>query len=610
MWGNMKIFNNRWAGVIKSGLLLLSSKDQKKLVVLIVFQIFLSFLDLVAIFILGIVSYLAISGVGVVPASNKILFLLKTSGLEGVAFQKQVLILATFGVTLFIFKSIITNLLSKKISTFLATRSARASNALLSKYLNQSSYKIIHSNKSDSIYALSEGVDLLLTKNLTLFVSFFSDLFLVFIVGVGLFIFDPIFTLGIFIYFIIIGVFLYKYQAKVSFNYGFTLSKTRSAISDKIFEIHENYREIKSRGADKTYKDQLSRLRKIQAITIAKMSFFQLQSKYIFEASIVLGALSFSVLQFIFKDIGHAVTSLAIFLTAGTRLAPTIMRIQSNLVQLNGISGNSISTTSISEIESLHGLNFLSHLENHTPDTSLVLRNISFKYPESLINTLENINIEIKSNSFVAITGPTGSGKSTLLDLCLGFLLPDSGEVKLFGHNPAQFVADNPGVISIIPQRVNLIKGSIKENIILGFESLHKSDNFIWDLLKKVQLFDFVDSLPNKLNSTIGEFGSKISGGQRQRIGIARALYTQPKIIGFDEATSSLDAETEQNISDMLIELKGSFTMLTIAHRLSSVMKSDLLIYLENGRILASGSFNEVRNKVQNFDKQANLMGL
>jgi ABC-type multidrug transport system fused ATPase/permease subunit len=129
-------------------------------------------------------------------------------------------------------------------------------------------------------------------------------------------------------------------------------------------------------------------------------------------------------------------------------------------------------------------------------------------------------------------------------------------------------------------------------------------------LLKKVQLFDFVDSLPNKLNSTIGEFGSKISGGQRQRIGIARALYTQPKIIGFDEATSSLDAETEQNISDMLIELKGSFTMLTIAHRLSSVMKSDLLIYLENGRILASGSFNEVRNNVQNFDKQANLMGL
>ncbi|MEN9656294.1 MAG: hypothetical protein RL311_1265, partial [Bacteroidota bacterium] len=326
MWGNMKIFNNRWAGVIKSGLLLLSSKDQKKLVVLIVFQIFLSFLDLVAIFILGIVSYLAISGVGVVPASNKILFLLKTSGLEGVAFQKQVLILATVGVTLFIFKSIITNLLSKKISTFLATRSASASNALLSKYLNQSSYKIIHSNKSESIYALSEGVDLLLTKNLTLFVSFFSDLFLVFIVGVGLFIFDPVFTLGIFIYFIIIGVFLYKYQAKVSFNYGFTLSKTRSAISDKIFEIHENYREIKSRGADKTYKDQLSRLRKIQAITIAKMSFFQLQSKYIFEASIVLGALSFSVLQFIFKDIGHAVTSLAIFLTAGTRLAPTIMR--------------------------------------------------------------------------------------------------------------------------------------------------------------------------------------------------------------------------------------------------------------------------------------------
>jgi ABC-type multidrug transport system fused ATPase/permease subunit len=607
---NMNISNNKWANVIKSGLILLTTKDQKKLIVLIVIQIFLSFIDLLAIFLLGVVSYLAISGIGIAPKSNKILSLLQTTGLKEMTFQKQVLILALFGVTLFIFKSLTTNLLSKKILVFLATRSAYASNILLSKYLNQSNYRIIHSNKSDAIYALSEGVDLLLTKNLALFISFFSDFLLVTIVGIGLFAIDPIFTLGILSYFLIIGVSLYRYQAKFSFNYGLTLSKTRSEISDKIFELHENYREIKSRGANKIYKDRLSELRKIQSMSIAKMSFFQLQSKYIFEASIVLGALVFSALQFIFKDIGHAVTSLAIFLTAGMRLAPTIMRIQNNLVQLNGISGNSVTTASISEIADLNVTAYFAHVDIGTPDTCLVLKNVSFKYPESTINTLDGINLEIKSNSFVAITGPTGAGKSTLLDLCLGFLVPNHGEVKLYGQDPSHFITNNPGSISIIPQRVNIIKGTIKENIILGFESLDKSDDFIWDLLKKVQLFDFVNNLPNKLNSTVGEFGSKISGGQRQRIGIARALYTEPRIIGFDEATSSLDAETEQNISDMLIELKGSFTMLTIAHRLSSVMKSDLLLYLENGKMLASGSFNEVRNKVKNFDNQANLMGL
>ena len=607
---NMKVSNNKWVNVVKSGLILLTTKDQNKLIVLVGIQIFLSFIDLLAIFVLGIVSYLAISGVGIAPKSNKILSLLQTTGLREMNFQKQVLILAVFGVALFIFKSLTTNLLSKKILVFLATRSAYASNILLGKYLNQSNYRIIHSNKNDAIYALSEGVDLLLTKNLSLFISFFSDILLVTIVGIGLFVIDPVFTLGIINYFVIIGIFLYRHQAKISFNYGLTLSKTRLEISDKIFELHENYREIKSRGANKIYKDQLSELRRIQAITVAKMSFFQLQSKYIFEASIILGALVFSALQFIFKDVGHAVTSLAIFLTAGTRLAPTIMRIQNNLVQLNGISGSSVTTAAISEMEALNITKYPDHKNNSQPDSCLVLKNISFKYPESAINTLDGINIEIKRHSFVAITGPTGSGKSTLLDLCLGFLVPDRGEVKLYGQNPSQFITDNPGKISIIPQRVNIIKGTIKENIILGFEALDKSDDFIWDLLKKVQLFDFVNNLPNKLNSTVGEFGSKISGGQRQRIGIARALYTEPIIIGFDEATSSLDAKTEQNISDMLIELKGGFTMLTIAHRLSSVIKSDLLVYLENGKMLASGSFSDVRNKVKNFDNQANLMGL
>jgi ABC-type multidrug transport system fused ATPase/permease subunit len=121
---------------------------------------------------------------------------------------------------------------------------------------------------------------------------------------------------------------------------------------------------------------------------------------------------------------------------------------------------------------------------------------------------------------------------------------------------------------------------------------------------------DFVRNLPEKLESTSGEFGSKLSGGQRQRIGIARALFTSPKIIGFDEATSSLDAETEQSISEMLLLLKQKFTVLTIAHRLSTIQNADLVIYLEKGKILSAGSFEEVRKKIPDFNYQSSLLGL
>jgi ATP-binding cassette, subfamily B, bacterial PglK len=121
---------------------------------------------------------------------------------------------------------------------------------------------------------------------------------------------------------------------------------------------------------------------------------------------------------------------------------------------------------------------------------------------------------------------------------------------------------------------------------------------------------DFVDSLPSGLDSRAGERGSKLSGGQRQRLGIARALYTNPKLLILDEATSSLDGQTEADISDSINALKGEVTVVIVAHRLSTIRKADRVVYLENGRLIATGSVNEVRAQVPNFDTQAKLMGL
>jgi ABC-type multidrug transport system fused ATPase/permease subunit len=144
----------------------------------------------------------------------------------------------------------------------------------------------------------------------------------------------------------------------------------------------------------------------------------------------------------------------------------------------------------------------------------------------------------------------------------------------------------------------------------MGFPLNVVKDEMCWDALVVAQLESFVEKLPLGLETQIGERGTKLSGGQRQRLGIARAMLTKPKLLVLDEATSSLDGQTESDISDAIVQLQGSVTIVMIAHRLSTVRNADQVIYMDNGRILASGTFKEVRNSVPDFDHQAQLMGL
>ena len=206
--------------------------------------------------------------------------------------------------------------------------------------------------------------------------------------------------------------------------------------------------------------------------------------------------------------------------------------------------------------------------------------------------------------------GPSGAGKTTLIDLVLGLLEIKSGKVEISGEAPEIAIERWPGAIAYVPQDVVIINSSVKQNLGVGFPIEKISDEACWEALKVAQLDGFVNSLPEGLLTRISESGSNLSGGQRQRLGIARALITKPKIIILDEATSSLDAQTEEEISQSILALRGSVTTLTIAHRLSTVVNADSVIYIADGKILAQGRFDEVRKIVPDFDKQAQLMGL
>jgi ABC-type bacteriocin/lantibiotic exporter with double-glycine peptidase domain len=210
-------------------------------------------------------------------------------------------------------------------------------------------------------------------------------------------------------------------------------------------------------------------------------------------------------------------------------------------------------------------------------------------------------------NQSLAIVGQSGAGKSTLVDIILGILSPQHGEVAINSLDPTSAISIWRNQIVYIPQETMLLSKSIAENIAFGVPENEIDLQKIWKSLEVVQLSEFVMTLPNQLDTQIGETGIKLSGGQKQRIGLSRAVYLEPKILFLDEATSALDAITESQISSTIQEIAKKSTVVVIAHRLSTVKSVDRVLYLENGKPGVFGTFDEVSFRSEGFAAQTNL---
>jgi ABC-type multidrug transport system fused ATPase/permease subunit len=374
-----------------------------------------------------------------------------------------------------------------------------------------------------------------------------------------------------------------------------------------------SFREAVVGGRRSYYSESIGKKQHQLARNQAEMAFLPTISKYVLEITIVLGFLVISAVTFNSNDAARSVAILSVFLASSTRIGPAILRIQQVSIAIKSASGAAVPTLDLIEKLSKQEMNkekvnkFNNMHSNF--ESKVIVEGVNFTYDENSEPTLTGINLNIKPGDTVALVGRSGSGKTTLADVILGILIPNDGQVRISGLKPTEIYQKYPGAIAYVPQEVFIANGSVRVNVCLGFNIDEISDELIWEVLDIAQLKDVVEKLPQQLDTLIGDRGSKLSGGQRQRLGIARSLITKPELLVLDEATSALDSQTELNLTDSIFNAKGKSTLIIIAHRLSTVKKSDLVVYMDSGKVISSGTFDQVRAQVPDFDSQAKLLG-
>jgi ABC-type multidrug transport system fused ATPase/permease subunit len=612
----IKIENFFRRNIVLRSLNLLDPRAKKLVKYAALFQTILSLLDLVGVGLLGLVGALSVTGIEGGKIGNTVRFFLDFFHLSNLAFQSQVLILALLAGIILISRTLMSVIVSRANLYFLARNCIKMSDQVLRKIFNFSPVLFNKYSNQELLFAANDGIERITIGILGAFVTLVSDFSIMILMLLAILSYN--FSLGIAVvtYFSFVAIGLHVVTSRAGKRIGEKNSKFRILANREFIESFSTFKELFVRGRVDYALDKITNFRSQLAYSTAEQYFLPNISKYVLESSVLLGALLLSALEFVLQDARHAVGALAIILVSGARVGPALLRVQQGILVIKVNSG--LSKVSFDLIEYLNKLsserllqdNGVQAIEDHNFIAEVRVSNLTYAYPNSPLDAISELSIVFGSGKHHALVGPSGAGKSTLVDLILGILEPRSGEVQLSGLTPKSAINKWPGIFAYVPQNINLISGSIRENILLGYPSNFFPDAQIWEALRIAGLIDYVVSLRHGLDSYVGENGAALSGGQRQRIGIARALVTNPKVIIFDEATSSLDGISENLISESIYEMKDSICVITIAHRLSTVINADEVYYLEAGKLICSGNFDFIRKNVPNFDSQARLMGL
>lgn len=591
---------------------LLDKSQKRKFKSLVFIQALLSFLDLAGVLLLGLLGTLSMTNGDL----NYKEFPLKVLGITSDSLTKNSLLvlLLTSALIFLVGKTVLSIYLSKRILRFLSNCGVQITNELVGKLLSKR-YKEIHSRSSQElVYCLTTGVEVITLRVLATFAIVVSDLSLVLVLSVSLLLINTYLAIGIFVLFSFVGLVLNKIMNANANKLGNLRSKLSIQISETIVEATRSFKELFVKNRLGFYGAKIREIATDSAKVNAEINFLPYVSKYVIETSLIIAAVFVGLFNVVFLSLEDAIPTVVVFMAAGSRMAPAVLRIQQGFVIISNALGESRPTVDLihSIADTKANLQFQEKANlNHLEFSGVVeVQNLFFKHDENESFEIADLNVSIPPGTLFAIVGPSGGGKSTFLDLLLGILEPNSGSVLIGGIPPSQAFRRWEGAVSYVPQDATIATGTINQNIQMGFDLDFKMRYRVEESLNSAQLGDFVRSLDQGIDSQVGQLGMNLSGGQRQRLGIARALYTNPKLLILDEATSALDAETESELTDSVLGLRGSTTVIVAAHRLTTIRNADVVAYIDRGQIVSIGTFEEVVNSVPDFERQSGIFGM
>jgi ATP-binding cassette subfamily C protein len=423
---------------------------------------------------------------------------------------------------------------------------------------------------------------------------------------------QPLIAVVTIVYLGALGVVLYFVVTRRVRSAGRVIVRYSLSSTRLITEMIGALKEVTLRNAAESVSEVVRSNRERVTRARANVQFLGQIPRYALDSGIIGGFVLVGGVGYLTGGMVGATTAVALFGLAGFRMAPSLVRFQGIVSQVN-----------VNRAHAERVLNELRHAENaHArategraslplPEkpTALEFTDVSFRYSEVSPLALDDVDLRIPFGSTVSFVGASGAGKSTIVDLVLGLIEPTSGTIAIDGRSLGDYTTSWRDHVAYVPQDVSIFDSTIAQNVALTWKNDYDPDRVRY-ALERAQLLEMVDNRFGGIQGRVGERGLALSGGQRQRLGIARALYVDPLVLVMDEATSALDTATEAAVTAAIRSLRGSMTIITVAHRLSTVVDSDVVFFMSRGKVAASGTFRELVKEVPEFAQQAALAGL
>ena len=580
---------------IKKILFLLSSSERKRAYLILFLTFIAALVDMMGV--ASILPFVAIlSNPGLIETNIILNLTFNQLTIFGVKTEEEFL----FALGIIVFLLLILSLIVKALTTYLQERFVQLSEYNIGKrlieiYLRQPYSWFLNRNSADLGKNILSEVMQVINNGIRPLIELIAKSLIAIALIILLFIVDPILAM-------IVGsslgsayVLIFHFVRNYLDKSGSLRLKNNQLRFTAVNEAFSATKEIKLGGLEKIFINIFSNSALIVAKSQAVALVVSHLPKYILEA-IAFGGILLIILYIMTQtgNFNSALPIISLYAFAGYRLLPALQQIYVSFTQLIFV-GPSLSKL----FNDMTNKNIL--VENQDegflfPKNQIVLKNIYYDYPESKRTTIKNINIEILAKSIVGFVGPTGSGKTTLVDIILGLLDPKKGSLEIDGKIiTKQNIRSWQRSIGYVPQNIYLSDDTIAANIAFGVQRNEIDLDLIEKSSKIANLHNFIiNELPKKYDTIIGERGVRLSGGQRQRIGIARALYNNPKVLILDEATSSLDNQTEELVIKQVLNSNQDMTIIMIAHRLNTVKECDIIFKFDKGEITDQGSYQKV----------------